>query len=387
MIPIKYNFRSLRVRWVTTLLTVLGIGILVWASCLVFGLAEGLRLSLMCSGDPLDLVVLRQGSTNEINSGITLATAGELLHLDGIRTDPSGRRLAAAELVSVPVLERLDGSRSNVIIRGISDASGDLRPGFSIVVGRRLRPGTGECMVGRNLSGRFKGTSPGDVLRVTGGESYRVVGVFAAARSTAESEVWVDLKELGRGLRREGVVSSAQLRAATADDVERLRAAIAREPRFRLKALRETEYYASQEATVRFLEGAGTLISILLVIGASSAVANTMAVAIRSRTREIGTLRALGFSRFGILAAFLAESAFLCTLGGVIGLLATLPARALIFGVSSFHSYSESFVSLSFGPLTLAVVILMTVATGLLGGLLPALRAAGIDVIAALREA
>src|SRR5947208_1392694 len=188
MIPIKYNTRNLRVRWVTTALTVVGTGMIVWSSCLVFSLVEGLQHSMSVSGDPLDLIVLRKGSTNEVNGGFAKDKADSLLTLGGILRDESGAVLAAPELLNIPVMERNDGSRTNIIIRGVSAASPRLRRSFTIVQGRYFEPGRGECVVSRGVSRRFKGAKIGGMLRVGDKETYRVVGLFTAGGSAAESE-------------------------------------------------------------------------------------------------------------------------------------------------------------------------------------------------------
>lgn len=388
MIPIKYNTRNLRVRWVTTLLTVLGTGMIVWSSCLLFSLVEGLQHSMTVSGDPLDLIVLRKGSTNEVNSGFAKDKADAILTLGGIARDEKGLPLAAPELLHIPVVQRSDGSRTNIIIRGVSAASPALRPDFEIVPGqgRYFTPGRGECVVSRNVSKRFKGAKIGGQIRVGERQVYRVVGLFTAGGSAAESEVWVDIKDLARDTAREGNVSCVQLRAASAEDLDQLRNTIENDTQFKFAAVREKEFYAKQSSTGNFLKVAGTLIAVLLTIGAMFAAANTMYAAVGARTREIGTLRALGFSQFDILVSFLGESVLLCLLGGLLGLAATLPLGAFSFGMSNFDSFSESTVNLRVGPLVMGVATAMTLAMGLFGGLFPAIRAVRMDVIKALRE-
>ena len=386
MIPLKYNTRNLRVRWVTTLLTVVGTGMIVWSSCLLFSLVEGLQHSLTVSGDPLDLIVLRKGSSAETTGGFEMAKALDLLTLNGIARDDKGNPLAAPELLNIPVVERLDGTRTNIIIRGISAASPALRPDFPIVAGRFLQPGKGECMASRKLSKRFKGAALGGTLRAGDRESYRVVGLFTAGGSAAESEAWVDIKDLERNSGRVGSVSSVQIRARSSADLERLRKTIDREARFKLDALRESDFYAKQAMTTNFLKLAGSVIAALLTVGAMFAAANTMYAAVSARTREIGTMRALGFSRFDVLVSFLAESVLLCGLGGALGLLATLPLSAFSFGISNFNTFTEASVSFRFGPLVMGVALAMTLAMGVFGGIFPAVRAVRMDVLTALRE-
>lgn len=388
MIPIRYNTRNLRVRWVTTLLTVLGTGMIVWSSCLLFSLVEGLQHSMTVSGDPLDLIILRKGSTNEVNGGYDKDKADSILTVDGIARDEKGLPLAAPELVYIPVVERNDGTRTNIILRGVSPASPALRANFKMVPGqgRYFTPGRGECIVSRNVSKRFKGARIGGMIKIGDKQSYRVVGLFTAGGSAAESEVWLDIKDLSRDIAREGSVSCVQLRASSQPELEKIKKTIDNDTQFKLVALREKEYFATQSATGNFLKVAGTLISVLLTIGAMFAAANTMYAAVGARTREIGTLRALGFSQFDILVSFLGESILLCLMGGTLGLLATIPMSSFSFGMSNFNTFSESTVNFRFGPLVMIVAVSMTFAMGVFGGLFPAIRAVKMDVIKALRE-
>ena len=252
--------------------------------------------------------------------------------------------------------------------------------------GRMFAQGKGECVVSRNLSRRFKGASLGSQLRVGERESYRVVGIFTAGGSAAESEVWVDRKELEQNTAREGSISSIQLRAETPADLEAIRETIETDTEFKLAAIPEARYFAEQSRSSIFLKVAGTVIAVLLTIGAMFAAANTMYAAVRSRTREIGTLRALGFPRRDVLMSFMGESVLLCSLGGIVGLLATLPLSALTYGTSNFNTFSEVTINFRFGPIVMLVAFLMTLAMGVFGGLFPALRAVRMDVITALRE-
>lgn len=386
MIPLKYNVRNLRTRWVTTLLTVLGTGLVVWSSCILFGMVDGLQYSLNVSGEPLDLIVLRKGSTTETSGGFDLAKAEQVLTLPGIARNANGQPLAACELLNIPIAERSDGSRANIIVRGVDPASPELRPDFKIIQGRYFHPGVDECVVSRNLSGRFKGAELNGILRVGAKEAYRVVGVFTAGGSSAESEIWVDRKVLDRNTSSEGAVSCVQLRAASAPEVDALIERLDNDPQFRLDARREKEYFANQSRSSMFLKVFGTLIAVLLTIGAMFGAANTMFAAVSSRTREIGTMRALGFSRRDVLFSFLFEALLLSALGGVIGLVATLPLSALTFGTMDSDTFSERTIHFRFGPLVATVALTMTAAMGLFGGLFPALRAVRLNVINALRE-
>jgi putative ABC transport system permease protein len=386
MIPLKYNVRNLRVRWKTTLMTVLGTGLVVWSSCILFGLVEGLEHSLSISGDPLDLIVMRKGSSTETTGGFESSKADEVLILPGIMRDQQGQPLAAKELLNIPIAERENGTKTNIIIRGVQPASRQLRPQFMIVAGRDIVAGKGECIVSKRMSARFKGAQIGGRLVFGSKEIYDVVGIFTAGGSSAESEIWADLKDVEKNTGRDGSVSCVQLRAANSTELNKLKQTIDDENRFRLAAIPESVYFETQSRSSIFLKGAGTLIAVLLTFGAMFSSANTMFAAVSARTREIGTMRALGFSQFDILISFLGESLLLCGLGGVIGLLATVPLNALTYETSDFNSFAAVTVAFRFGPLVMTVAVVMTLAMGLFGGMFPALRAVRLDVISALRE-
>jgi putative ABC transport system permease protein len=386
MIPLKYNVRNLRVRWKTTLMTVLGTGLVVWSSCILFGLVEGLEHSLLISGDPLDLIVMRKGSSTETTGGFETTKGDEIIILPGIMRDQEGQPLAAKELLNIPIAERENGTTTNIIIRGVQPASRKLRPDFTIIAGRDFVDGKGECIVSKRMSARFKGAQVGGRLVFGSKEIYNVVGIFTAGGSSAESEIWADLKDVEKNTGRDGSVSCVQLRAASATDFNNLKQTIDDEDRFRLAAIPEPLYFETQSRSGIFLKGAGTLIAVLLTFGAMFSAANTMFAAVSARTRDIGTMRALGFSQFDILISFLGESLLLCGLGGAIGLLAALPLNALTYETSDFNSFTSVTIAFRFGPTVVAVALVMTLAMGVFGGMFPALRAVRLDVISALRE-
>jgi putative ABC transport system permease protein len=385
MIPLKYNLRNLRVRWTSTCMTVLGTALVVWSSCILFGVVEGIQHTLNVSGDPLGVVVLRKGSTDESGGGFTVAQADDIATLGGIARDAQGMSRVAKEMVNISIAERNEGTRTNLIVRGVSAASPGLRPRFQVLPGGRyFEPGKGECVVSKSIAGRFKNARLGEAIKLDEGDPYRVVGVFTAGGSGAESEVWVDFNDMARHLNRNGYVSSVRLRADSAAARDSIKKTVNDNVQYKLAAHGEADFYASQsEASLLFKVG-GTLIAILLTFGAMFAAANTMFAAVSARTREIGTLRALGFSRVDILVSFLGEALLLCAMGGAIGLVATIPLSALTF--STALGFADAAVSFRFGPIVMIVAGTMTLAMGLFGGLLPAIRAVRLDVVRALRE-
>lgn len=385
MVPLKYNVRNLRVRWTSTFMSVFGTALVVWSSCILFGLVEGLQHTLNVSADPLGLVVLRKGSTDEINGGYTAAKADDIATLAGIARDADGLALVAKEMLNIPIAERVEGTRTNVMVRGVSAASPKLRPDFRVLPGGRyFEPGKNECVVSKSIASRFKDTKLGDVFHPSERESYRVVGHFTAGGSAAESEIWVDFDDLSRNLNRNGYVSTVRLRADSAESRDRIQKIVNEDVQFKLDAQYESAYYATQAQAGLLFKVGGTLIAVLLTFGAMFAAANTMYAAVSTRTREIGTLRALGFSRTDVLVSFLGESLLLCLMGGVLGLVLTIPLSALTF--STALGFADTAISFRFGPIVMTVAGLMTLAMGLFGGLLPALRAVRLDVVRALRE-
>jgi putative ABC transport system permease protein len=400
LVPLKYNLRNLSVRWPTTLLTVLVAAIVVACSCVLFGLVDGLMYSQAVSGDPLTILVMRKGADSETTSYFTLQTVQDLATLNGIakgrdRTpeeveksfpDAKGQPLVAGELLNIPVMNRSDGTRVNLTIRGATPASPYLRPSFQIIEGRYFRPGTRECIVSRSLTKRFAGGQLGQQLRVSDKEAYDVVGIFSANSGAAESEVWTGREDLAANTNNESSVSTARIRVVDNKAFETLSGTITNDTRFGQLPKRETVYYQSQNLTLVFLAVIGTIIAVLLTIGALFAAANTMFAAVKSRTREIGTMRALGFSRTSILLSFLLEAVIITAIGGAIGALLSLLFSNWSFGISDFTSFSERVIRLRFGALPLAVALGMTLAMGVFGGLFPAIRAVRLDVVKSLRE-
>jgi putative ABC transport system permease protein len=391
MIPIKYNLRSLRARWVTSLMTIFGTALVVWATVLAFGLADGLDHTLAVSGDPLDLMVLRKGATAETASIVDESVTREIASLQGIdrgtEGESKGRTLSSPELVVVvPALRATDGGRTNLLIRGVTPVARSLRPELQIVTGREARPGLREAITSRSVSQRFTGAQLGEELQVMG-SGLRIVGIFDANDSAAESEVWTDLDVLAEISKRTGVVSSIQMRATDAQAVEELKKAIsAEDERFALHAMSERDYYADQAVAGAAIKTVGLIIFVFLLFGAVFAMANTMYGAVATRAREIGTLRALGFSRTSVVNGFLIESLSLALVGGLIGCLGTLPVNGLSTGTANWVTFSELTFSFRFGPRVLLQGAALAIAVGVVGGIFPAIRATRMKIVDALRE-
>lgn len=386
MIPVKYNVRNLRVRWVTTLMTVVGTGLVVWATVLSFGLSDGLEHALSISGDDLDLIVLRKGSTEETSSTINQDLAKEIATLDGIARDDAGQPMCSAEFVTILTKPRRhNGGTTNLIIRGLQEGGRGLRPDFQIVRGRDVRPGLNEVITSQRMAERFENLALGEKLEINK-VIFDVVGYFEAGGSAAESEVWTDLRDLTSARRTPGALSCVNLRARDPAAKLALLKRIRDDDQFKLDAVDETQYYERQMTASIAIKFVGFAIAGFLTLGAMFAAANTMYAAVASRAREIGSLRAIGFSRRSVLTSFLFESVLLCLLGGVLGCLATLPFNGLSTGTANWATFSEITFSFRFGPSVLLRGVAMALTMGLVGGLFPAIRAVRMPIVSALRE-
>jgi putative ABC transport system permease protein len=386
MMLLKYSFRNLLVRRGTTMLTTVTIGLVVWASVLTFGLADGLKQALLISGEPLDLIVLRKGSQDEVSSSIERQVAAELATLEGIARDPSGQPLCSVEFVTILTKPRRNqGGTTNLIVRGLNEVGRKMRPDFQIAAGRDLTPGRNEAITSRRMAERFENCAIGEKLTINE-VPFDVVGYFEAGGSAAESEVWTALADVTAARRTQGAISSANLRARDANAKETLTRRIQEDEQFNLKVVDEKKYYEDQMTAAIAIQVAGSFIAVFLSVGACFAAANTMYGAVASRAREIGTLRALGFRRHTILATFILESVAICLAGGVLGCLGTLPFNGLSTGTANWATFSEITFAFQFGPNVLLRGILMALVMGTLGGMFPAARAVRLDIIKALRE-
>jgi putative ABC transport system permease protein len=386
MIPLKYNLRSLAVRKRTTAATALGIALVVFVLSSSLMLSAGVKKTLGTSGRADVAIVLRKGSDAELGSGVEEPQVGLIKSMPGVKkvgTDPIG----VGEVVVVLALEKLgaDGV-SNVQVRGTTEGVKLLRPNVTIVAGRLPNPGSDEAMVGARIRGRFRGTDLGQQLELKKNRNAKVVGVFTDAGSSHESEVWVDLDMLRSTFGREGSVSSVRVVLESEAAFDGFQAAVESDKRLGLMATRETKYYEKQsEGTSLFISVLGSVIAFFFSLGAMIGAMNTMYASIANRQREIGTLRALGFSRAAILVAFLIEGVLLSALGGIAGAVASLGMGFVKFSMLNFASWSEMVFSFEPTPQVLTTALVAALSMGFIGGLLPAVRAARVSPLAAMR--
>ncbi|MBU6483721.1 MAG: ABC transporter permease [Betaproteobacteria bacterium] len=386
-IPLGYIARNVLARRLTTALTAGGMALVVYVFASVLMLAAGLRQTLVSTGQDDNVVVIRRGSQTEVQSGIDRSQAGIIESLPDIAVAADGRRLISKEpvvLISLP--KRSTGKPANVVIRGITTAGLDLRPQVRLVEGRMFRPGTSEVIVGRSIATGFSGTDLDETLRFAS-RDWIIVGVFDAGHTGFDSEIWGDAEQMLQAFRRTAF-SSVIFKLADPGRFDAVKATLETDPRLTLEVKREKQFYAEQsEALSRFISTLGTGISIIFSIGAVIGAAITMYASVASRTGEIGTLRALGFSRRAILLAFLVEALLLGLIGGIAGLAGASAMQALTISTTNFQTFAEIAFSFTLTPGIVAASLAFALTMGFIGGFLPALRAARMKIVDALRAA
>lgn len=381
MIPIAYNLRSLAVRRATSLAAAGGIGLVVFVFAATGMLLAGLRATLAGGSHEDVAVVLRAGSEAELTSQFEAPLVARVLARPEVAA-------GAGEVVVTMSLPRRGGDGiSNVILRGVPEASYALRPALTIVAGRMPRPGTEEAMVGRAIAGRLDGAEIGGLLDLTPRRSVHVVGAFAAGGSALESEVWADREIVARAVGREGLASSVRVRLRDPGAVEAFAAGIADDPALGLAAESEARYDERQrEGMARFVLGIGLLLCVCFALGGTIGAAVTMHASVAHRQREIGTLRALGFPRRSILTAFLLEALLLAGAGGLLGVGGALALGRVRFSLVNVANWSEVVFRFQPTPAVLLASVAFAALLGLVGGLLPAIRAASVPPIRAIRS-
>jgi ABC-type lipoprotein release transport system permease subunit len=390
-LPLGYPLRNLAHRRLRTALTVAVIALVVIATTLFLGLVSSMRRTLATTGSPDNLVVLRKGSDNDGSSAIPLEAYQTLRFFDGVAKNAAGEPLASPELVVQPFFYTEDGGRENVLVRGVEAIAPQVHDEVRIAEGRMFEPAQGEAVVGRGVAGRYQGAEIGRALRF-GRRDWKIVGILESGGSSFESEVWVDARELADDAKRGGIpYSGLRVKAAPGADLDALIRRIEDDSRWALGAKRETEYYAKQAESANVFYVLVVGLAVLAGIGAVFGATNTMYAAVQARIAEIGTLRALGFSRGTVMQAFLVESVAIAALGLLVGVAIAAPLALGVsqalggigFGISTF---STSVITLRVGPFDVAVAAGLALVIGFAGGLAPAWRAAQLRPIEALRK-
>jgi ABC-type antimicrobial peptide transport system permease subunit len=390
VLPVAYPLRNLAARPMRTVLTASVIALVVVACTLLLALLSSLERTLVQSGHPLNLVVLRKGSSNDGASQLSRQAYQSIRFLDSIARDAAGEPIVSPQLVVQPFLYTPDGGRENVLVRGVDARALAVHPHVRIAEGRMFESSVGEVVIGRAIAGRYEGATLGGTLRF-GRSRWRVVGILEAGGASFESEVWTDVEELARDARRMMPYSGVRLRASSESSLRSLVERIDDDPRHALEALRETIYYEEQAENSHALYLLVIGIAALAGLGAGFGSANTLYASVAARRREVGTLRALGFSQRAILLAFETEALLLGATGFVLGAVASIGLAELLerwlggvaFGAATF---TTNVVALRVAPGDLLLTLALALAIGGLGGVGPAWRAARLRPIEALRR-
>ena len=387
-IPVKYNARNLVARKVSTGMTVLVICLVVTVFLFVLALWQGVTRTLSVTASTRNVITMRVGSQAEMQSVVTRDSYELIRAMPGIERNARGEPLVSGELLTIINRPRIDGKSSNVQVRGIGPMGLEMRPGVKIVDGRLMRPGTNEAIVSKNLAARFAGMKIGDTIK-SGSYRWTIVGHFDASGSAYESEMWVDVKDL-QGQSKRPIFSTVFVRASDPDAAARFIEAVKGDQRLKLEGKTEKKYYEEQMVTGAPIKVLAILVGLFTAVGASFGAMNTMYAQVSARTREIGTLRAIGFSRRSVLASFVLEALLLCVAGGIIGTALAFVLFNLVLtrptGTMNFRTFSEVLFNFRLTPPLIAGGLAFSLAMGILGGFFPAWRASRLKITTALRE-
>lgn len=387
-VPISYNFRSIRARWTSTIVAVLGIAGTVGVFVAMLSLARGFKATLVASGSPGNALVMRAGSTSEMMGGITLDSIKVLQDAPGIARDPSGAPIITQDVVGViPVPLISTGTDANVQVRGVSPNVLEVRKFVKIVQGRMFQSGLNELVVGKNASKTYQGLTVGNKIDFAGGH-WQVVGIFDAGGSAFDSEVWCDSQIFNQVLQRPAnIFQSATVHLASPDTFQEFKDAVTKDPRMNVDVWREIDYYAKQSTTMtRLITVLGGLVAAIMAIGAIFGALNTMYSAVAERGHEIATMRAVGFSTWNVILSFLFEALVISIIGGILGCLVVLPLNGWTTSTMNWQTFSNVAFAFKITFDLLVMGVLFALVMGVLGGLLPAVRAAIQPVAVALRE-
>jgi len=383
-IPLKYNLRNLMVRRISSLMTVFTIALVVGVFLAIMALANGLNKALISTGSSDNVLVMRESAQSEVQSIVTRDSYQIIETLPGVARDAAGKPITSGEITVLVNIPRKNGQPSNVTVRGVSPAGFSMRPQLKIVEGQMFRSGVGEAVTSRRISERFANMGLGDEIKM-GKKTWKIVGIFDAGGTAFDSEIWSDVTDVGEAFDRRDY-SSALVRLSSGITPDQFASRVEAEQRLKLEAKPELKYYEEQTSSAGPIKALGTFVAIILGIGACFGGMNTMYAAVAARTKEIGTLRALGFSRLSILTSFVIESLILSFFGGLGGILLSLPVQGITTGTTNFRTFSEVAFSFQLSAALLVTAIIFAAVMGFVGGLLPARMAARLPITRALRQ-
>jgi putative ABC transport system permease protein len=386
-VPLIYNLRSVRARWVSAIVAVLGIAGTVGVFIAMLALAKGFQTTLVSSGSPDNAIVMRAGATSEMTGSVTLNQI-HILEDDPAIARENGKPAITSEVVVIANFPlRSTGTDANVQVRGVSENALKVRRNVHIVAGRFFSPGLSELVVGKNVPATYKGLELGNTVRFGGG-TWTVVGIFDAGGSAFDSEIWGDARVVAEVYKRpDYIFQSATARLTSPAAITQLRDRLSTDPQMTVQVDREIDYYRKQsQGLTQMIRILGGTVAGIMGIGAIFGALNTMYSAVSERSREIATMRAIGFGAGSVIASFIFEALFIAAIGGLVGCVAVLPLNSVTTGAMNFQTFSHLAFAFKVTPLLLGVGIAFALLMGLIGGVPPAIRAARRPVAQSLRE-
>jgi putative ABC transport system permease protein len=386
-IPVIYNLRSVKARWASSVVAVLGIAGTVGVFVAMMSLAKGFKATVMSSGSADNALVLRAGSTSEMNGAVTLDQVKVLEDAPGVARGANGPLITPEVVVIAPFPLRSTGTDANVQVRGVSPKVLEVRSRVKIVEGRFFTPGLAEVVVGKNASNSYSGLTLGNTIKL-GGRNWNVVGVFDSGGSAFDSEVWCDSRVLNQTYKRpDSIFQSVTVHLTSAGALQQFKDSVTSDPRLTVDVSREVDYYDKQSRTLTTLIVVlGSMVAAIMGIGAVFGALNTMYSAVAERAREIGTMRALGFGSGSVVFSFVIEALLISFLGGVLGCIAVLPLNGITTGAMNMQTFSHLAFAFRITPFLLAAGVIFALVMGVVGGLPPAIRASRRPVAEALRS-
>jgi putative ABC transport system permease protein len=385
-VPIIYNLRSVRARWVSAIVAVLGIAGTVGVFIAMLALAKGFHATLVASGSPDNAIIMRAGATSEMTGSVTLDQVRIIQDAPGVAREGNQPILTPEVVVIAPFPLQSTGTDANVQVRGVSANALKVRTNIHMVQGRFFEPGLAELVVGKNVSSTYKGLDLGETIKFGGG-TWKVVGVFDAGSSAFDSEIWADSSVLAEVYKRPNYIfQSVTARLTSPSAIAQLKDSLTADPRMTVQVSREIDYYEKQsQGLTQLITVLGTLVALVMGIGAIFGALNTMYSAVAERSREIATMRAIGFGAGSIVVSFIFEALLIAFIGGLIGCLAVLPINGITTGAMNFQTFSHLAFAFKITPPLLGIGIVFALFMGLIGGVPPAIRAARRPVALALR--
>jgi len=386
-IPIVYNLRSVRARWTSAIVAVLGIAGTVGVFVAMLSLAHGFKATLVSSGSEDNAIIVRAGATSELTSGVALDSVKIIQDAPGIARGSEGPLVTPEVIIVAPIPLISTGTDANVQVRGVSKNVLEIRRQIRMIEGRMFTPGLAEIVVGRNANKSYSGLTVGNTISL-GSVRWKIVGIFDAGGSSFDSEVWADAHLLGPAYNRgENNFQSVTVRLASPDSLKQLGDALTRDPRLNVDVTREIDYYSKQSNRLTLLiTRLGGLVAAIMAIGAVFGALNTMYSAVAERGREIATMRALGFGGPAVVFSFVLEALLISFVGGVLGCLAVLRLNGYTVGAMNLQTFSHVNFAFTITAELLIQGIVFALLMGVLGGLFPAIRAASLPISHALRE-